>query len=404
VSSAAPAKAEGMGSSRSDTRPAPGGVAERSACEVTIVAHDVGSVGGMERQLAELAIGLERLGHRVTVIAWTCELPEDSAVTFHRVRGPRRPFLLGYPSFMVLGSLAVRRWRKGIVQATGAIVLNRVDSVAIHCCHQVYRETPRRSTPIFRLYVGLMGLIKRAAERACVRANRSASFVCVSEGVAEEMREHYPEAANRVLTIHNGVDTSVFAPGLHGDEARALRARLGIADGRRVAAFVARGWGHKGLDSLIEALAAAPDWELVVAGTGDERRYRELADSHGVGDAVHWLGVTREIHVVYELADAFVLPSSYETFSLVTFEAAATGLPLLATPVSGVRELVVDGENGFLITRDPATIAARLNQLAADRELSARLGRAAREAAISFSWEQMVAKHQKLYAGLGERS
>src|ERR1700675_1575236 len=81
---------------------------------VTIVAHDVGAVGGMERVLAELALGLRSRGHEVTVIARTCELPANAGVIFHRVRGPGRPFLLGYPSFMVMGSLAVRRWRRGV--------------------------------------------------------------------------------------------------------------------------------------------------------------------------------------------------------------------------------------------------------------------------------------------------
>ncbi len=376
-----------------------------SPCEVTIVAHDVGSVGGMERQLAELAIGLRRLGHEVTVIAWTCELPSDAGVAFHRVRGPRRPFLLGYPAFMVAGSLAVRRRRRGVVQATGAIVCNRVDSVAIHCCHQVYRAAPRRATRLFGWYGQLLGAVKRAAERACVRASRAAVFVCVSEGVAEEMREHYPRAAGRVLTIHNGVDTRAFAPGAHEREALALRTRLEIPAGRLVAAFVARGWGHKGLGPAIEALAQAPEWDLVVAGSGDRQHYQELADSLGVAGRVHWLGVVGDIHVVYGLADAFVLPSSYETFSLVTFEAAASGLPILATPVSGVRELLVDGETGLLITPEPSVIAARLNRLAADPAYRERLGRAARQAALAFSWEEMVAQHHDLYVRLaGGRS
>jgi glycosyltransferase involved in cell wall biosynthesis len=375
-------------------------VADGGACEVTIVAHDVGSVGGMERQLAELAIGLRGLGHEVTVIAWTCELPSDVGVAFHRVRGPRRPFLLGYPSFMVAGSLAVRRRRRGVVQATGAIVLNRVDSVAIHCCHQVYRAAPRRSTRLLRWYVQLLGVVKRGAERACVRANRSATFVCVSDGVAGEMREHYPQAADRILTIHNGVDTRAFAPGAHEREALALRARLGIPAEHLIAAFVARGWGHKGLGSAIEALTQAPDWDLVVAGAGDRLHYQELADSLGVSGRVHWLGVVGDIHVVYELADAFVLPSSYETFSLVTFEAAASGLPLLATAVSGVCELLVDGETGFVITPEPSVIAGRLNQLAADPADRERLGRAARQAALAFSWEEMVAEHHELYTRL----
>src|SRR5580692_3858332 len=106
-------------------------------CEVTIVAHDVGSVRGMERQLSELVIGLRKLGHQVTVIARSCELPAEAGVSFRRVRGPSRPFLIAYPWFMVAGSLAVRRWRRGIVQATGAIVLNRVDVIAVHYCQQV---------------------------------------------------------------------------------------------------------------------------------------------------------------------------------------------------------------------------------------------------------------------------
>jgi UDP-glucose:(heptosyl)LPS alpha-1,3-glucosyltransferase len=366
--------------------------------QVTIVAHDVGSVGGMERQLAELVVGLRGLGYEVTVIARTCELPDDSGVKFHRVRGPSRPFPLAYPWFVLAGSLALRRWRRGLVQATGAIVLNRVDTVAVHCCHQVYRAQPNRRGRLFRRYVGAVGLLTRVAERLCYRANRPAAFVCVSEGVAAEVREHFPGAADRVLTIHNGVDTDAFTPGVRKREAHALRTELGIPSQRLVVAFV--GDGNKGLRHAIESLVRAPGWDLLVAGRGHVRSYRELADSLGISNAVHWLGVVRDIQVVYELADAFVLPSSYETFSLVTFEAGASGLPILATPVSGVRELLRDGENGFLITADPAAISERLGRLAADPALRTRLGRAARESALGFTWEAMVAKHDELYRAL----
>jgi glycosyltransferase involved in cell wall biosynthesis len=369
-------------------------------CEVTIVAHDVGSVGGMERQLGELALGLRRLGHPVSVIAWTCALPPEAGVRLHRVRGPRRPFLLGYPAFMLAGTLAVRRHRRGVVQATGAIVCNRVDVVAIHCCHQVYRAAPRRPTAPFRAYVGLLGAIKRTAERLCLIRNRDARIVCVSNGVADELRKHYPAARERVLTIHNGVNTRAFAPGAHEHQARALRARLGIDPQRPVAAFVARGWGHKGLEYAIAALAEAPAWDLVVAGEGDRERFQALVERLDVAGRVHWLGVVGDVQVVYALADAFVLPSSYETFSLVAFEAAASGVPVLATPVNGVRELIGDGESGFLIGRDADTIAARLNQLASDPVLRERLGTAARAAALRFSWERMVDAHHTLYGTL----
>ncbi len=383
-------------------------------CAVTIVAHDVGPVGGMERQLAELAVGLRRAGHEVRVIARTCELPAEEGIVFHRVRGPSRPFLVAYPWFALAGSLLVWRRRRGVVQATGAIVLNRVDAIAVHCCHQVHRASPNRPLPLLRWYVRAVGVLARVSERLCFRANRSAKFVCVSDGVAAEMREHFPELAAGVVAIHNGVDTGAFAPGTRTREAGALRERLGIAPRRLaveegtermapqrlVVAFVGGDWGHKGLRTVIEALAGAREWDLVVAGRGHVAPYQKLADSLGVGGAVYWLGVVRDMPVVYELADAFVLASGYETFSLVTFEAAASGLPILATPVNGVRELIEDGRNGLLIAPQPEAIAAGLRRLAGDPALRERLGAAARRSALGFSWEEMVVKHQALYRRL----
>jgi UDP-glucose:(heptosyl)LPS alpha-1,3-glucosyltransferase len=366
--------------------------------DVTIVANDVGSVGGMERVLAELAVGLRGRGHRVTVIARTCEIPPDAGIAFHRVRGPARPFLLAYPWFVLAGSLTVWRRRRGIVQATGAVVLNRVDVVAVHYCHQVGPAYASRSSLLFRAHVRLVRVVKRVSERLCFRRNRNAVFICVSEGVAEEVRTHYPELSQRVQTVHNGVDLEAFAPGSRRSEAKALRARLGIGEGQLVAAFIGSEWERKGLEPLIRASAAAGGWAVVVAGDGDRRRYQALADSLGIGARMHWLGVTDEVQLVYGLADAFVLPTSYETFSLVTFEAAASGLPILATPVSGVRELIEDGVNGFLISREPDLIARRLSQLAADAQLRERLGRKAREGALRFSWAEMVAGYEEVYA------
>jgi UDP-glucose:(heptosyl)LPS alpha-1,3-glucosyltransferase len=216
------------------------------------------------------------------------------------------------------------------------------------------------------------------------------------------MREQYPDLADRVVVIHNGVDADRFAPDLYRDAARALRSRLQIPEGRLVAAFVGGEWERKGLEQLIQALALAPAWQLLVAGNGDRKRYQRLAESLGIARAVHWLDVTPEVQLVYELADAFVLPSSYETFSLVTFEAAASALPILTTPVSGVSELIADGRSGFLITREPGDIAERLMQLAADPALRSRLGGAARLSALKFTWNEMVAKHHELYLGLAD--
>jgi glycosyltransferase involved in cell wall biosynthesis len=385
---------------RSSTVAVPVTGPRRISPEVTIVAHDIGPSRGMERQLTELVIGLRELGHELTVIARKCELPAGSGVKFHRVRGPGRPFLLAYPWFALAGSLAVWRRRRGVVQATGAIVCNRVDVVAVHYCQQAGTATASRATLAFRIHIRLAAALRRFGERVCFNRETSATFVCVSDGVAEEIKEYFPALSDRVLTIHNGIDLDAFNPGSREREAREWRSELGIPEQRLTAAFVGSEWERKGLDPVIRSLALADAWDLVVAGSGDRGHYQALADSLGVGERVRWLGLVADVPLVYELADAFVMASSYETFSLVTFEAAASGLPILATPVNGVRELIEDERTGLLVTSDPSVIAERLRRLADDPALRSRLGDAARTAALAFGSERMVAEHHALYVSL----
>ncbi len=370
------------------------------APEVTLVAHHVGQVGGMERVLTELALGLRRRGYRVTVIAYACGLPPDSGVTFRRVRGPSRPFVISGPWFMLAGTLAVWRWRAGVVEAVGAIVLNRVDIISIHYCQQVGPATPSRATWPFRLNASVSARFGRLAERLCFRVNRPARVVCVSEGVADEIREHFPRLRRRTMTIPNGVDTDAFAPGSRASEVAALRERLALAGDRHVAIFVGSEWRRKGLEPAIRALALAPGWDLLVVGNGDRERYEQLAEQLGVAGAIHWVGVSRDVAPLYQLADALVFPTSYEAFPLVALEAAASGLAILATPVNGIRELVCDGESGFLIDADPRDIATRLRQLGFDDALRRRLGAAARATALGYSWTTMVERHVALYESL----
>ena len=380
--------------------PAGGREAAGGRVPITIVAHDVGSVGGMERQIAELAVGLRALGHQVTVISRKCVLPAGSGVSFRRVRGPGRPFLIAYPWFLAAGSLAVRRHGRGIVQSTGAIVLNPVDTVAVHYCHCAFTSEPERPGRLYKLYDWAVGVVERRSEALYVRRNREAVLVCVSEGVADEVRRCFPAAAERVVTIHNGVDVDEFFPGAAAEEGRALREELPLAPGELLAVFVGGDWERKGLRPAIGALAHAPGWHLAVAGRGQAAPFEELAAELGLSGRLHWLGVRSDVRPVYAAADAFVLPSTYETFSLVTFEAAASGLPVIAGDVNGVRELIRSGENGYLVEPAAAPIAARLRELGVDAERRARLGGAAREAALSFSWDRMVRAHHELFERL----
>jgi len=95
--------------------------------EVVLVANDVGGLGGMERQLERLVLGVLAAGRSVTVVARTCALEPREGLRFVRVPGPARPFPAAYPAFFVLASLLAARRRGALVHATGALMAGRAD-------------------------------------------------------------------------------------------------------------------------------------------------------------------------------------------------------------------------------------------------------------------------------------
>jgi UDP-glucose:(heptosyl)LPS alpha-1,3-glucosyltransferase len=162
--------------------------------------------------------------------------------------------------------------------------------------------------------------------------------------------------------------------------------------------FVGGDWQRKGLRFAIEAIAGQKEWDLLVVGSGDRSRYEDLARSLGAAGRVRLLDPTHDIVPLYQAADAFVLPSAYETFSLATHEAAACGLPLLATQVSGVEDLLEHGVNGWFISQDGSDISLRLEALADDPSRRASMGAAARASSMRYSWDSVARAYSELYA------
>jgi UDP-glucose:(heptosyl)LPS alpha-1,3-glucosyltransferase len=353
----------------------------------------------MEHQLTELVVGLAEAGHQVTVIARRLELPAGTPVRFIRVRAPSRPFLVAYPWFLVAGTVATMRHRRGLVQATGAIILNRVDIVAIHLCHHAVARVgmvPRAAGAgaMRRLSARLAARLSAAGEWWALRPARTGRVIAVSLGVEREIAEHFPSLSQAVHTIPNGVDAARFGPGLPTAEAREA---VKITGAERLALFVGSEWAGKGLRHAIAALAHAPGWGLVVVGRGDVKGQCEIARHAGVENRVRFVGERPDLESVYRAVDAFVLPSAYETFSLVGHEAAATGLPMIITRVHGIGDLIEDGTSGWLVDEDAAEIGARLRQITAEPAAAARMGERARAAVLDRSWPAMVERHRLLY-------
>lgn len=179
----------------------------------------------------------------------------------------------------------------------------------------------------------------------------------------------------------NGVDTERFLPGKSG-----VRERLGIPADAPVVGFVGRLTRHKGIQELMEAfrqiLRQEPESWLLLAGWFDrsedalDERLRVEIESH---PRVTVTGAVDDPAPYYRAMDVFVLPTHREGFPNAALEAAACGLPVITTRVTGARDAVIDGETGYLIPAgSPEAIAGSVLGLVRDQVLRQRLGSSGR--------------------------
>lgn len=372
---------------------------------VAIVAHDIHDHGGMERVFAEL---LRRTHEVVDYVVVSATLAPDlrPLVEWRRVPVPPRPFPLKFALFAVLAPLRLLGIRRDLVHTLGAIVPNRADMATVQFCHAGYIErcgrlAPAGATRLRRINTALTRVLSLLAERWCYRLDGVRLLACVSAGVGREIERNYPGRV--VLITPNGIDTERFDRDPHA--ARREREAYGVRDGDAVCLFVGGDWDRKGLAVAIAGLAearrlATEPLYLWVVGHGDESRFRALAQEHRVSDAVRFFGLRGDAERFFRAADVFVLPTEYETFSLVAYEAAASGLPIVAPAVSGIDELVGADEAGILVERKARPVGLALARLAGDPVLRERLGRAGRARAARFEWTHSVDSVLTAYASL----
>lgn len=186
----------------------------------------------------------------------------------------------------------------------------------------------------------------------------------------------------RTVLLGNGVDLERFAP-VPPAERKAVRRALDISDDRVVVGMVGRLVAEKGYNELFEAAEQLDDRCLVVVIGPHEPEKGDALDSAAVARAeqngVRFLGMRSDVDALYGAMDIFVLPSYREGFPRAAMEAAASGIPIVATDIRGCREVVAHGENGLLVpVRDGDALAAAITRLSDDADLRTSMGEAGR--------------------------
>lgn len=350
--------------------------------------------GGAEMQVALLALALRRHGWNVSVASLLepSAFVEELAACGIPVSSPRmRPGKVD-PLAVTRFFSMLRRSRPSILHAhmfhanlmARSIRLVCPVPVLISTIHSI-AESSRRSAGVRR-----RDWLYRATD--CL----SDATVCVSAAGAKRYAAIRAVSRDRLRVIPNGVDTDLFRPD-PGSRAR-MREVLGVGDEFTWLAVGRLMW-KKDYVTMLEAMARQREGVLLIAGAGPlEEKLCALAGELGV--RVHFLGLREDIVDLMNASDGLVLSSVVEGLPMVLIEAAATGLPCVATDVGGVREAVLDGQTGFVVRiQDPIALAAAMRRLAElAPEARVRMAESARAHALAqFDMRTVVAQWEQLY-------
>ena len=260
--------------------------------------------------------------------------------------------------------------------------------IVVNTCHGLY-FTPR-PIPLAKrtILLVLEGIAARFSDAELVQS--------VEDRDRLVRRHAYPRRRTRLLG--NGVDLGRFRPGvLTADERARLRAdELGARDDQIVVGMVGRLVAEKGLLELFDAARRLDDRYVVVVVGPDDPAKPDALDRETIRGAtehgVRFLGMRDDVDRLYGAMDLFVLPSWREGFPRAAMEAAASGLPVIASDVRGCRQVVDDGVTGLLVpVRDGAALADAIRALGDDPDRRAAMATAAVErAAAEFDERRVV--------------
>ncbi|HPF15217.1 MAG: glycosyltransferase [Planctomycetes bacterium] len=311
------------------------------------------TIGGTRRHLVDLALGQQEAGHEVAVVAAVVrdlgmagdlERLAQAGVVVERLDMVReiRP-LVDWKHYQHLCEF-LRRWQPQIVHShsSKAGVLARRASRRTGIGQRVH--TPHTMSFLF---AELFSPPKRALFRRIERglAAHTARMIAVSPSEGDTLRRSGVVDPAKVRVVCNGIDPRPFQTATPTE-----LAGLGLQPGLRTLALVGLVYAAKGHDLAIQALddPELAGWQLLCVGPGDPSEYLTLAERLGLRERVHFSGARNDVPGILAAVDGLILPSRWEGMPYVVLEAMASGRVVLAHPVDGARDLVRDGETGFL--------------------------------------------------------
>jgi UDP-glucose:(heptosyl)LPS alpha-1,3-glucosyltransferase len=368
-----------------------------SARNIAVVIPKYGLVGGGEKFALELTERIAASGrYRVHVFAnqWSAR---SNGITFHKVPIIAFPKFLTTISFARFASREMAKMKFDLIHSHERIF--RADVFTMHSVpHRFWvREIREKHMSLFDYGTAWV-------ERQLIHRGGCKKYLPVSALTKEKFLQEYPVDPGRIQIISPGVDIDRFSRLDRQRCRQEVRRQFGLGEEDTVLLFVSMNFELKGLHHLIAALARikatqpSTKLKLLAVGKGNEKKYGKIARKCGVAGDVIFTGVWKEdIERVYLAADIFSMLSKFDTFGMVVLEAMSASLPVIISGTVGAKDLVRDGENGYVVEReDIPAICSRIETLMQHQVRSAMAKEAWREA-TGHTWDKMAEKVLNVY-------
>ncbi len=365
--------------------------------KIAVIIPKYGLAGGAEHYAAILTELLaENPAYEIHVIAnrWSSS---STVISFHHVP------IISFPRFLTTISFAWFANRKAAQLNCDIIhTHDRILHADIFTMHGVPHSFWIRE--IRQKKMSLFDRVTDWVERRLLNDSRCRFLLPVSFLASERYSHAFPNIRTKLQVLPPGIDLERFHPRNRDTYRAEIREQFKLTDSDLIILFVGMNFELKGLSALIEALALSkkqrPEQsiKLLVVGKGNQTHFHRLATELGLIDTLYFAGVcTTGIEKFYGAADFFALLSDFDTFGMSVLEAMASGLPVIVSPTVGAKDLVIDGQQGYIVDRgNIMAVAERIIALHDDRKRFA-MGQAARHIAEGQGWEKVAKKISQMY-------
>jgi UDP-glucose:(heptosyl)LPS alpha-1,3-glucosyltransferase len=368
--------------------------------KIAVVIPKYGLVGGAEQFASELTSRLaEKSNHIFHVFANRWQKAHDG-IYFHYVP------IVSFPKFLTTISFAFFTRRQLSAKRYSLVHSHeRIFAADIWTLHGVpHRYWIHR---VRRKKMSLYDLATSWVEKKLVTQGNCQKFIAVSNLTKEIFLQEYNINPQRVTVIHPGVDLKDYATADKKSISAYVRKEYGFSSAEPIILFASMNFEIKGLDAIMLALARLKakklSFKLLVVGKGNLRKYSQMAREFNISGNVVFTGPLSKEKLIrlYLAGDMYIMLSKFDTFGMVVLEAMAAGLPVIISSNVGAKDIVQDGENGFIITdtTDGDYIASKI-ALLLNQNIRSSMSRKALDTAKHNTWEHVAVKYSEIYSSV----